>query len=371
MDWAASYPWYVDAGAKYTYKPPPGLSDAEVRDIRKFYDPTPSQWQEPDYKETDWHLPLVDVMDAIGAPPNDFVSTVVSMLHYFALQLTDTIIMWGVVLQNKLLTTPFDDPWWHETMHYYDGSEMIDVPALHVSTWYDPSVLESIDSFNYFREHSVSELAAEHQCVIIKQDCLIFVQEMLQFTQNAVANACRYLILSPTNHCGCSRATQRTIVGERNMGDARLPWYDLCLGWFQHWLHDKPLPPMPKVLYYTMGSNKWQTAPAWPLPNAVSTEFYLHSGGKANSRNGDGILSTEAPLSVHSDTSTSDTFTYDPAHPVPSVGGQRSVGDSIAGAVDQAPVELRADVLCYTTPPLEQGVEASCSYLCLHCTARL
>jgi predicted acyl esterase len=65
--------------------------------------------------------------------------------------------------QNKLLTTPFGDPWWHDTMHYYDGSEMIDVPALHVSTWYDPSVLESIDSFNYFREHAVSETAAEHQ----------------------------------------------------------------------------------------------------------------------------------------------------------------------------------------------------------------
>jgi hypothetical protein len=31
MDWAASYPWYVDAGARYTYKPPPGLSDDEVR----------------------------------------------------------------------------------------------------------------------------------------------------------------------------------------------------------------------------------------------------------------------------------------------------------------------------------------------------
>jgi|EP01043_Picozoa_sp_COSAG02_P052784 predicted acyl esterase len=52
-------------------------------------------------------------------------------------------------------------------MHYYDGSEMIDVPALHVSTWYDPSVLESIDSFNYFREHAVTAQAAEHQYVTV------------------------------------------------------------------------------------------------------------------------------------------------------------------------------------------------------------
>jgi hypothetical protein len=73
MDWAASYPWYVDAGAKYTYKPPPGLSDDEVREIRKYYDPTPSQWKEPEYQKVDWHLPLNDVMNTIGAPPNDFV----------------------------------------------------------------------------------------------------------------------------------------------------------------------------------------------------------------------------------------------------------------------------------------------------------
>jgi len=132
MDWAASYPWYADAGSKYTYQPPPGLSDDEIREMRRFYDPTPSQWEEPDFEQVstaagttfslaglrfhtdgavfqaDWTLPLTDVMQAIGAPPNDF---------------------------DKLLTTPFGDPWWHDTMGYYDGSETIDVPALHVSTW--------------------------------------------------------------------------------------------------------------------------------------------------------------------------------------------------------------------------------------------
>ena len=82
--------------------------------------------EKPDYSKVDWHLPLNDVMRHIGAPPNDF---------------------------NKVLTTPFGDKWWHETMHYYDGSECIDVPAMHVSTWYDISVLESIDSFNFFRSH--------------------------------------------------------------------------------------------------------------------------------------------------------------------------------------------------------------------------
>ena len=51
MDWAASYPWYADAGSKYTYQPPPGLSDDEIREMRRFYDPTPSQWEEPDFEQ--------------------------------------------------------------------------------------------------------------------------------------------------------------------------------------------------------------------------------------------------------------------------------------------------------------------------------
>ena len=169
--------------------------------------------------------------------------------------------------------------------------------------------------------------------------------------------------------CVCARVllggwggAQPGQVGERDMGDARLPWYELCLGWFGHWLHGEPLPSMPKVLYYTMGSNRWQTATAWPLPNAEPTEYYLHSGEMgANSRNGDGLLSTlpPPPATALDSGGSLDAFVYDPARPVPSVGGQRGVGDSMAGPVDQARVELRNDVLCYTTPPLEQGVEVS------------
>ena len=254
--------------------------------------------------QADWTLPLTDVMQAIGAPPNDF---------------------------DKLLTTPFGDPWWHDTMGYYDGSETIDVPALHVSTWYDPSVLESIDSYNYFRDHAASELAAQHQ----------------------------FLIVSPTTHCGCSRATSQTVVGDRNVGDARLDWYDICLRWFGYWLRgetDNGITDMPRVQYYTMGSNVWQSAPQWPLPETQSVEFFLHSSGHANSRSGDGTLSTEPP----SGEEPADSFVYDPEHPVPSVGGQRGTDyGTKAGAVDQAEVELRTDVLCYTTAPLQKGIEVT------------
>ena len=38
----------------------------------------------------------------------------------------------------------------------------------------------------------------------------------------------------------------------------------------------------PQVQYYTMGSNQWQSAAAWPLPATVPTTYFLHSGGRAN-----------------------------------------------------------------------------------------
>ena len=52
---------------------------------------------------------------------------------------------------------------------------------------------------------------------------------------------------------------------------------------------------LPKVTYFTMGTNKWQTADTWPPAGAQPMTFYLASGGKANTLNGDGALATRRP----------------------------------------------------------------------------
>ncbi len=300
LDFAATLPWYFESGSKYSLKPPPGLSDSEVREIRKFYEPSVSKAPEVDWEKINWTLPIVDIMDRVGAPPNDF---------------------------RKLITTDFGDPWWHDVMGYYDGTEKIDVPALHMSTWYDPSVEETIFEFNYFRKNSVSETSANNQFVII----------------------------APTTHCGFERAKEHTIVGDRDVGDARKDWNGIYLKWFDYWLKgiENGITNMPKVQYYTMGSNEWHSADVWPLPETQYTKYYLHSHGHANSRNGDGLLSTKRP-----EKESSDRFIYDPGNPVPSVGGQRGTSyGTKAGAVDQAKVEIRNDVLVYTTPALEKDIE--------------
>ncbi|UCE41332.1 MAG: CocE/NonD family hydrolase, partial [Candidatus Aminicenantes bacterium] len=299
LDFAATLPWYYESGSKYSLKPPAGLSDSEVRKIRKFYEPNVTRAPEVDWEKINWTLPIIDIMDRVGAPPNDF---------------------------RKLITTDFGDPWWHDVMGYYDGTEKIDVPALHMSCWYDPSVEETLFEFNYFRENAVSETARDNQFVII----------------------------APTTHCGFERATEHTMVGERDVGDARLNYREIYLKWFDYWLKgvDNGITKMPKVQYYTMGRNEWRSADVWPLPEIQYTEYYLHSQGHANSRNGDGWLATKIP-----DNEPSDTFIYDPGNPVLSTGGQRGTSyGTPAGAIDQARVEIRNDVLVYTTPKLEKDM---------------
>ena len=300
LDFAATLPWYFGTGNKYSLKPPPGLSDEEILRIREFFNPDASKVPEPDWEKLIWTLPLADIMNKAGAPPNDWLN---------------------------LVTRDFSDPWWHDTMGYYDGTEKIDVPALHMSSWYDPSVEETIFEFNYFQENAVSETAANNQ----------------------------FLIVPTTTHCSYERATERTKVGHRDIGDARRNYYAIYIDWFEYWLkgRDNGITNMPKVQYYTMGSNEWQSADSWPPPETRYTKYYLHSEGRANSRYGDGVLSTEAPGEE-----PPDIFTYDPGHPVPSVGGPRGTSyGTPSGAIDQGRVDVRNDVLVYTTPPLKEGIE--------------
>jgi hypothetical protein len=144
------------------------------------------------------------------------------------------------------------------------------------------------------------------------------------------------------------------------VGDARLDYDALIYGWFDHWLKGEDngiLKETPRVQYYTMGSNEWQSSDTWPPEEAEIVTYYLGSGGRANSVMGDGVLSTDAPGSDD----YPDTFVYDPAYPVPSHGGNVCcTGNAIqGGAYDQRQMESRHDILVYTTEPLETGIEVS------------
>jgi hypothetical protein len=143
------------------------------------------------------------------------------------------------------------------------------------------------------------------------------------------------------------------------MGDARLDYNELTYGWFDHFLKGEDnhvLETMPKVRYFTMGMNKWQSSDTWPPRGAQPITFYLASGGKANTLSGDGELAAAAPGA-----DSPDVFTYDPMNPVTSYGGNVCcTGNAVSGgAFDQRKMEARPDILVYTSEPLKEALEAS------------
>jgi hypothetical protein len=143
------------------------------------------------------------------------------------------------------------------------------------------------------------------------------------------------------------------------MGDARLDYNDIVYGFFDKFLKGEKstrIDTLPKVTYFTMGLNKWQTSDTWPPAGAQPMTFYLSSGGRANTLNGDGRLGSAPP-----DTDAPDAFVYDPMNPVTSYGGNVCcTGNAItAGSFDQRKMEARNDILVYTTEPFKEGTEVS------------
>jgi putative CocE/NonD family hydrolase len=109
-------------------------------------------------------------------------------------------------------------------------------------------------------------------------------------------------------------------------------------------------PPAP-VRAFLMGADEWLDLPAWPPPDSRERALYLDSGGRANSRFGDGRLVDSPPPAG----SPSDQWLHDPDRPVPFITPASS--NQIGGPDDYSGVETRGDVLVYTSEPLEQALD--------------
>lgn len=170
---------------------------------------------------------------------------------------------------------------------------------------------------------------------------------------SASSRAGSRLIVGPwTHYTGRDGATRQ--VGDLDFGD--LAAYDLparLLGWYDRWLKGMPdrFADEGPVKIFVMGDNRWRTEKAWPPPD-VQYHEYFGSGGKANMPSGDGVLGTEEPKPA----SAMDSFVYDPANPVPTVGG---VSGAPSGPRDQTPIAGRGDILRYTSEPLGARLEVT------------
>jgi hypothetical protein len=223
------------------------------------------------------------------------------------------------------LDHPTYDSYWKQ-WSIEENFDKIQVPALTIAAWYDIFQGGSLRNYQGLKAHAGNEAARNGQ----------------------------RLIVAVGGHSGWSRN-----VGEVDFGpdapfdenDYVLDWYDyLFLGKQNMFASGKP------VRIFVMGENKWRDEDSWPLERAKPTSYFLHSAGKANGASGDGVLSISG-----AQTEAADKFIYDPADPVPTVGGPLCCDPAhlAPGVRDQKEVEARADVLIYSTPPLESDTEVT------------
>jgi putative CocE/NonD family hydrolase len=112
---------------------------------------------------------------------------------------------------------------------------------------------------------------------------------------------------------------------------------------------------LPAIRYFVMGKNIWQSAETWPLPRVDWKRFFIHSKGHANTSGGDGELNNEKPGNEEPD-----SFIYEPANPVPSLGGKFVPLCGLTGGCrDESHSEKRRDVLCYSSPELSENIEVT------------
>jgi uncharacterized protein len=246
-------------------------------------------------------LPVVDVLKNAGLPPSEY--------------------------ERFASSTPEGD--YFRKLEWLRAGETINVPALFFDSWYDYGPAETLE----------------------------LVSSLRKTAPEAAARANQFAIISPGTHCSYMAPVERTTAGERDLGHASVDVLELQLDWYDYWMKgiQNGVTDRPAIQYYLMGRNEWRSAESWPVPGTRFTRLYMASHGKANSRTGDGRLSFDPPASG----GDSDTFVYDPSDPVPSLGGHTCCTgkETEAGGYDQSAIEMRRDVLVYTSDVLAEGLE--------------
>ncbi len=249
-----------------------------------------------EFKTGMWHLPLHEVDDASGS---------------------------DVDFYNDWVAHPMRDVYW-DHLDIRREIPNITTPALLMGGWYDLAAGCMLEDYIALRKSAGSEAARNPR-----------------------------LIMGPWVH-----GDQR---GDRDFGEEAGPMLLVpkMFNWNDYWLRGVGKLPEKPVSIFVMGINQWRDEDDWPLERAVYTPYYLHSGGGANTANGDGVLNEMAGASG----SPVDSYTYDPANPVPSVGGC-FMGKGM-GPMKQQDVESREDVLVYTSGPMPAPLEITGPVRCV------
>lgn len=240
----------------------------------------------------------------------------------------------------------FDD-YWKQVGIYAAGfyGEYAAVPAVHMSSWYDPYPRTATENYIGLRRQGKGPLK---------------------------------LVLGPWTHGNRSVSYAGDVdFGPRATLDGNLAENYLAfrLRWFDRWLKgiENGVDTEPSVKLFVMGGGSgrrnaegrldhggtWQSFEDWPLPQACYPRYYFHGDGRLDTRMPSGAAE---PL----------CYDYDPLHPVPTIGGSvvsHRTGIMEPGAFDQCegfrffgsqppylPLSSRPDILVFETALLESDV---------------
>src|SRR5262245_12821277 len=217
---------------------------------------------------------------------------------------------------RAFMERPDWDSHWKKLHFSPEVYRSLDIPALHVTGWFDGDQPTAMHRWRGMAEHSPSR---EHQ----------------------------YLLAGPWTH------NETFLGGKIKLGemdfssDSVVDNKALHLAFFEHYLKKATAKfDFPRARVYVTGLNQWRSFDQYPPADARFPLLYLHSGGRANSAAGDGRLSWDSAVDE-----PPDGFTFDPRNPVPS----KLNGEDLP--LDHRPIERREDVLVYTSDPLADRLE--------------
>jgi len=208
----------------------------------------------------------------------------------------------------------YDDYWiqWSIRSRY----ERINVPGLHITGWYDIFLEGTLENF----------------CELDKR------------SQSNIDSNKHKLVIGPWYHMPWQQKVGNMDCGNeaRNCVDAlQILWLNNILRKNKNQIETEP-----RISYFVMGMDRWRHTDSWPPVGVQPVIYYLRSGGRANSLNGDGKLDQKG-----SGNDPSDIYTYDPRNPAMSLGGRSGCINGVTpmGVYDQTPQEFKNGMLVYTS----------------------
>jgi putative CocE/NonD family hydrolase len=231
-----------------------------------------------------------------------------------------------------------------------DDYRLIQLPGAGVAPYFRDWVEHERDDA-YWRPWKISDHYAEMKVKALHSggwhDLFLkgTIQNYMGMRKSSPAAADQRLLLGPWGHTYTSPEGK---IGDVTFGKqavldssaTTLSWFDYALkGVRNEYAGGAP------VRLFIMGENVWRDEQEFPLARTRTTNYYLRRG----------TLDAAAPGDE-----PAESFEYDPANPVPTIGGRLCCSNQLPpGPADQRPNENRPDVLVFTTPPLEKDVEVT------------